>query len=204
MAIEQISVGDNFSYVIYCPVTKKAALVDPSYDTEPVLEFIAKKGLKIEYIINTHHHGDHTAGNAVIQNQYSCDIIASSLDKVHAAKGVSKFVIDGEELLLGEVRLRFLQTPGHTFDGLCIIVDDSAILTGDTLFIDDCGRCDLAGGSLTHMFNSLQEKIKKLPDNLIVYPGHDYGPKPFDTLGNQKKTNNTLTVNSLEEFSKLS
>jgi glyoxylase-like metal-dependent hydrolase (beta-lactamase superfamily II) len=203
MAIEQISVGDNFSYVIYCPTTKKAVLVDPGYDPDKAMDFIEKNDLKLEHIINTHHHGDHTAGNSSVQNKCSCDIIASSLDKNHAARGVSKFVNDGEELQLGKVTLRFIQTPGHTFDGLCIIVDDSAIITGDTLFINDCGRCDLAGGSLQQMFNSLQSKIKILPDDFIVYPGHNYGPKPFDTLGNQKKINKTLIVNSLEEFRKI-
>ncbi len=203
MAIEQISVGDNFSYIIYCPDTNQAALVDPGFEPETALELIKKKHLKLKYIINTHHHSDHTAGNLKAQHHCSCDIIASSIDKTHLAKGVSKHVYDGEILYVGKIKLQFIHTPGHTLDGLCIIVDDKALITGDTLFINDCGRCDLAGGSLTHMFNTLQDKIKRLPDELIVYPGHDYGPKPFDTLGNQKKENRTLTVKSYEEFTKL-
>ena len=75
-----------------------------------------------------------------------------------------------------------------------MIVDNEALLTGDTLFIGDCGRTDLPGGSLKEMFKTLQEKIKTLPNHLIVYPGHDYGDKPFDNLGNQKLTNKTLIV----------
>ena len=203
MAIEQIKVGNNFSYVIYCPKTKKAALVDPSFDTSKALAFVSENGLKLEYIINTHHHSDHTAGNAEVQDLCSCDIIASGVDKKHVAKGASKFVNDGDELQLGEIKLRFLHTPGHSFDGLCVVVDEEAIITGDTLFINDCGRCDLPGGSLTQMFNTLQYKIKILPDKLVVYPGHDYGPMPCDTLSNQKKTNMTLIVKSLDDFSKL-
>ena len=105
-------------------------------------------------------------------------------------------------LKIGNIHLKFLLTPGHTPDGLCIIVDDKAILTGDILFIDNCGRADLPGGNLNDLFNSLQ-KIKQLSDNIIVYPGHDYGPKPFDSLKNQKKTNITLLVNTFDDFKKI-
>ncbi|MCK5560532.1 MAG: MBL fold metallo-hydrolase, partial [Thermoplasmata archaeon] len=92
---------------------------------------------------------------------------------------------------------------GHTLDGLCVIVDEEAIITGDTLFIGDCGRTDLLDGNLAQMFETLNEKIKPLPDYLTVYPGHDYGDKPFDTLGNQKETNKTLLANSLKHFSEI-
>ena len=94
--------------------------------------------------------------------------------------------------MVGSIALHFILTPGHSPDSMCIIVDNSAILTGDTLFIDDCGRCDLSGGSLTDMYRSLLYKIRSLPDTLTVYPGHDYGPKPFDSLGNQRASINRL------------
>lgn len=110
-------------------------------------------------------------------------------------------VTDGSQLMVGTIVLSFLLTPGHTPGGICIIVDGEALLTGDTLFIGDCGRTDLPGGDLEEMFQTLQKKIRTLSDNLIVYPGHDYGDKPFDTLGNQKRTNKTLKVKSLQEFS---
>jgi len=77
------------------------------------------------------------------------------------------------------------------------------LITGDKLFIGDCGRCDLPGGNLSQMFNSLQ-KLKALSDNLTIYPGHDYGDKPFDTFGKQKRTNKTLLAKNLDEFSKIS
>jgi glyoxylase-like metal-dependent hydrolase (beta-lactamase superfamily II) len=103
--------------------------------------------------------------------------------------------------MVGNILLSFLLTPGHTAGGICIIVDEKALVTGDTLFIGDCGRTDLPGGSLEEMFRTLQQKIISLPDDLIVYPGHDYGKKPFDSLGNQKRSNKTLRVRTLEEFS---
>lgn len=112
-------------------------------------------------------------------------------------------VADGSQLQLGDITLDFLLTPGHTPGGICIIVDHAALVTGDTLFIGDCGRTDLPGGNSTYMFQTLHEKIMRLPDDLIVYPGHDYGDKPFDTLGNQKQTNKTLLVKTMQEFSRI-
>jgi len=133
----------------------------------------------------------------------SLKIVASESDGAKLNIGVDVIISDGDQLKLGKVNLKFILTPGHTPGGICIIVDNEALLTGDTLFIGDCGRTDLPGGDLTQMYNSLNEKIKSLPDNLIVYPGHDYGDKPFDTLGNQKRTNKTLLAKNLNDFSKI-
>jgi hydroxyacylglutathione hydrolase len=110
-------------------------------------------------------------------------------------------VSDKSQLNIGKILVEFLLTPGHTPGGICIIVDNQAVLTGDTLFIGDCGRTDLPGGNLGLMYASLHEKILHLPDDFIVYPGHDYGNKPFDSLGNQKRTNKTLIAKTLKEFS---
>ena len=203
LVIEQIKIGfDNFSYIIFCEQSKKATIVDPGFGINPVIKNIKNKNLIIDYIIITHHHSDHTSGVNTIKKEFpKVSLVASKQED----KGfdVDVFVLDDDKLNIGNVNLRFILTPGHTPGGICIIVDDKAIITGDTLFIGDCGRCDLPGGSLSQMFESLQ-KIKKLPDQLIVYPGHNYGNKPFDTLGNQKKTNKTLLAKSLEEFSKIS
>ena len=206
MAIEQIRVGcDNFSYVIYCPKKGKAAIVDPGYDAFAALKFISYNNLELEFVINTHYHSDHSSENQSIKNSKpKCKIVASEFSDTKSSVKVDKIVSDGNQLKLGNVHLDFLLTPGHTHDSMCIIVDKEALLTGDTLFIGDCGRTDLPGGSLDQMYRTLQEKIKTLPDHLIVYPGHDYGEKPFDTLGNQKRTNKTLLAKNLNEFSKIS
>jgi glyoxylase-like metal-dependent hydrolase (beta-lactamase superfamily II) len=205
VAIEQIRVGfDNFSYVIYCPNEHKAAIVDPSYDASKTLDFISSNNLELEYVILTHHHSDHSSDTQRIKNKItSAKIIASETDGKKLHMNVDKIVSDGEQLKLGELKLEFILTPGHTAGGICIIVDNEALITGDTLFIGDCGRTDLPGGSLAQMFKTLNEKIKPLQDHLIVYPGHDYGDKPFDNLGNQKRTNKTLLAKNLEEFSKI-
>jgi len=205
MTVKQLKLGfDNFSYVIYCPIKKDAAIVDPSYDFNIALEYIFSKNIKLKYIILTHHHSDHSSDTRRIKNLYpSLKILASESDGKKLNFAVDIYIKDGDKLNVGDVSLEFILTPGHTLGGICIIVDKEAILTGDTLFIGDCGRTDLPGGSFELMFKTLQEKIKPLPDNLIVFPGHDYGNKPFDTLGNQKRTNKTLLARNLEEFSKI-
>ena len=205
MVVEQLKVEfDNFSYVIYCSKKKEAAIVDPSYDSSKVLNFIFSKDLILKYIILTHYHSDHTSDTLRIKKLHpSIKIVSSKCDGEKLVFNVDFYVSDYDELKVGDVNLRFILTPGHTKGGICIIVDNEAILTGDTLFIGDCGRTDLPGGGFKQMFKTLQEKIKPLPDNLIVFPGHDYGNKPFDILGNQKRTNKTLLARNLEEFSKI-
>jgi len=186
--IKQFKIGfDNFSYIIYSIVTKEAVIVDPSYDASKALNFIKQNNLKLKYIIITHHHFDHSKDIASVKKVFSsAKVIASELDGKKLNEKVDIFVTDGQKLSLRDIVFQFILTPGHTPGGICILVDNKAIITGDTLFIGDCGRTDLQGGNINQMFKSLQEKIKPLPDHVIVYPGHDYGEKPFDTLGNIK------------------
>lgn len=205
MAIEQIKVGlDNFSYIIYCPITKKAAIVDPGFDAFKTLKFISSKELELKYIITTHYHIDHSSESQRIKNLIpSSKIVASKQDGKKLDVKPDIIVSDGSRLKLGEVDIDFLLTPGHTPGSICILVDDEALLTGDTLFIDNCGRTDLPGGNSAQMYKTLHQKIMSLPDHLIVYPGHDYGDKPFDTLEKQKCTNKTLLSKNLDEFLKI-
>ena len=205
MTIEQIKVGfDNFSYIIYCTNTRNAAIIDPGYNPNKLLSFINKKNLILKYIIVTHYHSDHTSGLQAIKNSYlSSKVVASLLDGKKLTIDVDIYIKEHDELSVGDIKLEFIETPGHTEGGICIIVNNKALITGDTLFIGDCGRTDLPGGDIKKMYSTLHNKIMSLPDHLIVYPGHDYGEKPFDTLGNQKNTNKTLTVHSIEEFQKI-
>jgi glyoxylase-like metal-dependent hydrolase (beta-lactamase superfamily II) len=203
VVIEQIRIGhDNFSYVIYCPINKKAAIVDPGLDSTRTLRFLASKKLTLEYILITHHHSDHSADSKRIKSLFpQAKIVASEEDGKKLAMKPDIVVSDESQLKIGKILVAFLVTPGHTPGGICIIVNNEALLTGDTLFIGDCGRTDLPGGNLAQMYASLHDKIMKLPDELIVFPGHDYGEKPFDSLGCQKRTNKTLKAKTLKEFS---
>jgi hydroxyacylglutathione hydrolase len=202
LPIEQIKIGfDNFCYVIYCLSYKKAAIVDPGFDSTRALQYIVSKKLNLEYIIITHYHSDHSSDCKRIKSLFpQVKIVASELDGKKLVLKPDIVVSDRSQLMIGEILVDFLLTPGHTPGGICIIVDNEALLTGDTLFIDDCGRTDLPGGNLVQMYASLHDKIMHLPDKLIVYPGHDYGEKPFDSLGNQKRINKTLKAKTLKEF----
>jgi len=203
MTIKQVKVGyDNFSYILFCKQEATAAIVDPGYDAKKLLGYISTNKLHLEYLILTHYHHDHTSECKTIKGQMpSVKIVASEKDGKHLNVTPDIVVSDGSHVKLGTMSLDFLLTPGHTAGSICIVIDNEALLTGDTLFIGDCGRTDLPGGDAKEMFHSLHDKIMKLPDDLIVYPGHDYGDVPYDSLGHQKATNKTLLARNLKEFS---
>jgi hydroxyacylglutathione hydrolase len=187
--------GDNFSYVIADENTGEAAVVDPSYNVDAISLLVHGQNLTVKYVINTHSHGDHTAGNEDIRSAFGAKIVAHKLSR--ARKDMA--VVDGEALKLGRVIIKVVHTPGHSPDGICLLVDGK-VLTGDTLFVGECGRTDLAGGSAEDMYHSLFDKLAKLDDKTEVYPGHDYGPKPHSTIGEEKRTNYVLEKRTLDEF----
>jgi hydroxyacylglutathione hydrolase len=199
MYFEQIPIGSykNFSYIVADENTKEAAIIDPAYDTERLLSIIAKNGFRLKYIINTHAHFDHIGGNPQIASATGAKILMYESSLARKDIGVK----DGQVLKLGQVRLQFIHTPGHSPEGMCIVVDDTALLTGDTLFIGECGRVDLPGGDANALYDSF-EKLRSLEPSLTVYPGHDYGKKLYDTLKGELDTNYTLVPRSREEFVK--
>jgi hydroxyacylglutathione hydrolase len=187
--------GDNFSYVVADEANGEAMVVDPSFNADVIVELVKEKKFNVKYIANTHGHGDHTAGNEEIKEQCGGQVVAHRLS--HVRRDVS--VDDGDVFAVGSVRVKVLYTPGHSDDGICLLVD-GMLLTGDTLFIDECGRTDLPDGSAERLYHSFFDKLLKLDDGVMVFPGHDYGPKPFATLGEQKRSNYVLEKRSLREF----
>jgi len=192
---------DNLGYLIHCEASGEAAVVDPGSATADRMGALGLPRLRLRYIIDTHRHSDHVSGNAAVQEAFGGEIVCSEAE----AEGIptaSLMVRDRDVLQLGNIRLVFLITPGHTPGGMCIIADSEAIFTGDTLFIGDCGRTDLPGGSESELFESMQ-RLRQLPDSLTIYPGHDYGESQSDLLGNQKKRNKCLLADNLVAFSRL-
>jgi hydroxyacylglutathione hydrolase len=187
--------GDNFSYVIADDITKEAAVIDPSFNVDAIVQTLRSQNLDLKYIINTHHHGDHTAGNNDLKSRTNAKVVAYASSKIN--KDVP--VADGDTIKLGKVEIKVIHTPGHTSDGICLLVDNK-LVTGDTLFVGECGRTDLPGGNSKDMYNSLFNKLMKLDDNVEVYPGHDYGSAPHSTIGLEKRSNYTLENRTLEEF----
>lgn len=187
--------GDNFSYVVADEASKEAAVIDPSFNADAIIALVKDHNLKVKYVINTHHHSDHTAGNEEIKSAFHSKLVAHQLSSVRKDIGV----VDGDTIRLGKVAIKVIHTPGHTSDSICLLIDRK-LLTGDTLFVGECGRTDLPGGDPESMYDSLFHKLMKLDDDIEVYPGHDYGRKAHSTMGDEKRTNYTLESRTLEEF----
>lgn len=187
--------SDNFTYIIADEETREAAVVDSSYNADEIIRTIKTQKLQLKYIINTHGHSDHTAGNTELQSIFGAKIVAHNQSKMHP-----DIPVDENEILnVGKISVEIIYTPGHAVDSICLLVDDQRLLTGDTLFVGECGRTDFPGGNTKSMYESLNRLIK-LNDNVEVYPGHDYGLKPSSTIGEEKKSNYTLQPRSLMEF----
>jgi glyoxylase-like metal-dependent hydrolase (beta-lactamase superfamily II) len=195
----------------------EAAVVDPQRDVDEYLAEAETQGLKIKYVIETHLHADFVSGHQEIAARTGAQII---FGEKADAEFEHRAVHDGEEIKLGAVTLRFIETPGHTPEGICVLVTESPdqpakLLTGDTLFIGDVGRPDLAGGKgytpqmmAEMMYDSLHGKLLKLPDETEVYPAHGAGSmcgrnmskETSSTIGEQRKFNYALKPMSKDEF----
>ena len=188
--------GDNFSYIIADETTKEAAVVDSSFNSGEITQELKTQGFTLKYIINTHGHSDHTAGNYELKAAFDAKIVAYSNSRARYDIPVE----DGEVLQVGAIQIKVIYTPGHTTDGICLMVDGKKLLTGDTLFVGECGRTDFAGGSPTSMYDSLFNKLLKFDDLVEVYPGHDYGDRKSSTIGDERRLNYTLKPRTVEEF----
>ena len=197
MKVYQLQVGNmqNFTYVLEDEETKESVVIDPSWDLELVLEVIERNALKVKYIINTHHHFDHTIGNDAMIKHTKSKILQHESSTLKNDIRIS----DGEKITFGKSELTVIHTPGHSKDSICL-VGDGKIFSGDTLFVGNCGRIDLPGGSAKELYHSLFGTLYKLDDNLMLYPGHNYGNSPNSTIGKEKKTNFVLQPRTESEF----
>jgi glyoxylase-like metal-dependent hydrolase (beta-lactamase superfamily II)/rhodanese-related sulfurtransferase len=200
----------------------EAAVVDPQRDVDQYLDEAAAQNLKIKYIVETHLHADFVSGHRELAERSGAQIIFGAQAK---ATIPHRAVQDGEELTIGRVKLRILETPGHTPEGICVLVSDTEVsdqpqkvLTGDTLFIGDVGRPDLAGAKgytpqlmAGMMYDSLHEKLLALDDAVEVFPAHGAGSmcgknlstETSSTIGDQRRFNYALQPMTKEQFIKL-
>jgi glyoxylase-like metal-dependent hydrolase (beta-lactamase superfamily II) len=197
MIFEQLKIGsmENFCYIIGDEDTHTAAVVDPHGDIDRILALVESRGLRVKYIINTHTHWDHVAGNEELKRRTGAQVVTHREGRVPRDIEVD----NGDVISLGNLEIRVLHTPGHSPDSICLLVDKK-VLTGDTLFVGECGRTDLPGGDAGKMYHSLFDVLSRLDDHVEVYPGHDYGPKPSSTIGHEKRHNYTLEPRSKEDF----
>jgi hydroxyacylglutathione hydrolase len=198
MIFRQVPVGtfQNFSYIIGDEKTRSAAVVDPAWEVDKLLKLCEETGLKVLYVINTHSHHDHVEGNEAVVERTGARIVA------HEKSPVRKDIAlkNGDMIEIGSLEAGVIYTPGHCPDHTCLLVDGK-LVTGDTLFVGECGRTDLAGGNSGELYDSLM-KILTLEDSIEVYPGHDYGSKPSSTIGFERKNNYTLKRRTRDEFIK--
>lgn len=197
MIVHQLQVGNmqNFTYVLEDEETSQSIVLDPSWDLDEIKRIIEKHNLTIKYIVNTHHHFDHTLGNEAMVTQTGAKIIQYITSTLKHDISVS----DGDKIKFGNSELSVLYTPGHSKDSMCL-VGDGKIFSGDTLFVGTCGRVDLPGGDARELYHSLVDTLRKLDDNLLMYPGHNYGTTPTSTIGEQKRMNLVMQPRTEREF----
>jgi glyoxylase-like metal-dependent hydrolase (beta-lactamase superfamily II) len=149
----------------------EAAVIDPGADAAAILSAIKSSGSRLKYIINTHYHFDHTTANEEIKTATGAEILIHEAEKKYVNFLVNRWLNNNDEIIIGNVKLKVLNTPGHSRGSICLIGDDF-IFTGDTLFYNDYGRTDLAGGSDEEMAKSLAMLKKIIKPGMMVYPGH--------------------------------
>ena len=185
-------------YIVADEETRRAAIVDPEIEmVEPMLDFVFTHGLKPIYVIDTHTHADHFSGARELKTKTVAKVV---MHEDAPSSAVDIRVEDGDRLWLGdELSLKFLHTPGHAKDLVSVLLPGK-VLTADSLLIGSCGRTDLPNGNATRQYHSLYYVFRSLPDDLLVYPGHDYEGKDHSTLGEEKKSNPKMNFSSEEEF----
>lgn len=200
--LKQLELGplQNFVYLIGSLETREAAVVDPAWDVPRILEAAAQDEMRITKVLITHTHFDHINGVQEILKATDAEVYLhkKELNDIPIRKSSLRGVEGGDEVQVGPLALSLLHTPGHTPGSVCFSTGDR-LITGDTLFIGGCGRCDLPGGDAEQMFHSLQ-RLRHLDDRVTLYPGHNYAPQPISDLGKEKGYNPFLNAPSLDAF----
>jgi len=216
MYVEQLYTNCLAEAAYYIESNGEAAIIDPLRETEPYIDLATKRGAKIKYVFETHFHADFVSGHIDLARKVNAPIVYGPLADTNYEVINAK---DGQEFKIGNLTIRVLHTPGHTPESSCYLLLDEngkehAIFTGDTLFVGDVGRPDLLDGFMSReelagmLYDSLNNKIKTLPDQVIVYPAHgpgsacgkNIGKETFSTIGEQKKFNYALKDQSRDEF----
>jgi len=187
-------------YLLWDEVSLEALLIDPAEKSDKIVNRIAQLKLKLKYIVNTHGHGDHIGGNGFFAQKFNVPIMIHKKDAKMLSNSTlnlsafinagvtspkaSKMLEDGDELLLGECKIRVITVPGHTAGGIALYTE-RLLFSGDTLFLDSVGRTDFPGGSMETLLTSIKSKLYVLPDDTAVLPGHS----GYTTIGYEKENN---------------
>lgn len=193
----------NIAYVIFDKFSHKAAIVDPAWDLSKLYHQINMLDAEISLVLITHAHFDHVNKLNELLNKCDVPVVLSqktTLQLDHFNNYIQ--VKENEVIKLGNTQITILETPGHSPDGLCFLINNESIISGDTLFVNGCGRCDLNNSSPLDMFQSLA-KIKRLNKDLTVYPGHQYAKNITSSIMEQIKLNPYLNCKDYDSFFKM-
>lgn len=203
MFIRQLFDRDTwtYTYLVADPVTKEAAIIDPvreQFDRDAQL--INELGFNLKYVFETHVHADHITSSGKLRERFDAKVVLQETSNSECADILAK---DGDVLRLGDKEIKVLHTPGHT-DADATFQTEGAVFTGDALFVRGCGRTDFQAGSNENLYSSVNDKIFSLPDETLIYPGHDYKGFTVSTVGEEKAFNPRLGAGkNLEAFSEI-
>jgi glyoxylase-like metal-dependent hydrolase (beta-lactamase superfamily II) len=187
----------TYTYIIASAKGREAVIIDPVLENvEDYINILKELDLKLVKVIDTHIHADHITGASKLKQVTNCTTI---MGEHTPADTVEIKVKDDEIINIDNLKIRSMYTPGHTSDSYSFLLDNY-LFTGDTLLINGTGRTDFQNGSSKDAYNSLFNNLLKLPEETLVYPGHDYNGKFSSTIGNEKKFNPRLQVKSLDEY----
>jgi glyoxylase-like metal-dependent hydrolase (beta-lactamase superfamily II) len=204
----------NYVYLIGDNETRECMVVDPAWDVDGILKIVDQDDMTLTGALITHYHPDHIGGHLFGQDIPGVtDLLEKRPVKIHMHKEEAPYVkqtlglessdfiaVDGETTVdIGKVPVRLLHTPGHTPGSLCFMVDGN-LVSGDTLFIGSCGRVDLPGSNPADLYHSLDRKLKKLPPDTVLYPGHNYAADASSTIGQELQTNPYMRFESIDQF----
>ncbi|HWQ38630.1 MAG TPA: MBL fold metallo-hydrolase [Burkholderiales bacterium] len=187
----------TYTYLLACARTREAVLVDPVREQfERDLAVIGQLALRLMYILETHVHADHVTGARRLRERTGA---RTAVSRHCGASGYDRLLDEGDVIVFGDEVLRAIATPGHTPGSTCFLWRDR-LLTGDTLLIGGCGRTDFQHGDPALLYQSITRRLFQLPDDTLVYPGHDYKGRRVSTIGEERTTNPRLAGRSQEEF----
>ncbi len=204
----------NFVYLIGDRETNEAIIVDPAYDPQGILEELEKDGMNCVGMLGTHYHADHVGGSMMgLEVSGAAELLNNQSVPLHVQTSEAEFVkkVTGltdadltlhngsDTIEVGAISIELLHTPGHTPGSQCFLVDNK-LVAGDTLFLEGCGRTDLPGGDPEQLYHSLTSVLSKVPDDAVLFPGHQYSPAPSATMGQTRAENFVFAPKSAEQW----
>jgi len=204
--VRQLKLGpmDNFVYLLGAEGAQEVVVIDPAWDVDAIRQAVAEDGKRIACAVVSHCHPDHVNGLEELLRQADIPVYAQKHElefspELRSVGDAMRGVDPGEAVQVGPLRATLLHTPGHTPGSHCVLAED-ALLSGDTVFVNACGRCDLRGGNPEELYRSISQVLMRLPPQTRLFPGHDYGDVPVSSLARERERNPYFQYHDLASF----